>query len=140
MQRHAIGFGSTLQIGLRYRSKWQQESCKLWQGILCFFKHCLNTVLTPAFRKCLAINALYNMETFVIDMPLLGLDEGTNNEATESIQRALFQYFIDHQIGGQLIFLENINTIPKLYYAASDGKISFLPETCKREDVDFLMV
>lgn len=82
----------------------------------------LNTVLALAFRKYLAMNAVYNPGIFVIDTPLLGLDEGTNNEAPESIQRALFQYFIDHQVEGQLIVVENINTIPKLDYAASSAQ------------------
>lgn len=50
------------------------------------------------------------------------MDEGTTNEAPESIQRALFQYFVDHQNEGQLIVVENINTIPKLDYVASGAK------------------
>jgi len=82
----------------------------------------LNTVLTLAFRKYLAMNAVYNPGIFVIDTPLLGLDEGTHNEAPDSIQRSLFQYFIDHQVEGQLIVVENINTIPKLDYAASGAQ------------------
>ena len=98
----------------------------------------LNSVVVLAFRKFMADKAKFKPCFFAIDTPLLGFDEGSKSETPESLQRALFQYFIDHQSEGQMLVIENSNTIPKLDYAAvgvneiiftrgqSDGRYGFL--------------
>ena len=69
-----------------------------------------------AFRKFMMENAVYNPGLHIIDTPLHGIDEGTKNETSESVQTALFQYFIDNREMGQLIIVENKLTLPKLDY------------------------
>jgi Fe-S cluster assembly ATPase SufC len=76
----------------------------------------LNTIVVMAFRKFMKENAVYNPGLFIIDTPLHGIDEGTKNETSESVQNALFQYFINSREMGQLIIVENERTLPKLDY------------------------
>jgi hypothetical protein len=76
----------------------------------------LNTIVVMAFRKFMKENAVYNPGLHIIDTPLHGIDEGTKNETSESVQNALFQYFIDSREMGQLIIVENKRTLPKLNY------------------------
>lgn len=76
----------------------------------------LNTIVIMAFRKFLKENAVYNPGLHIIDTPLHGIDEGTKNETSESVQNALFQYFMDSREMGQLIIVENKRTLPKLNY------------------------
>jgi hypothetical protein len=70
-----------------------------------------------AFRKFMKENAVYNPGLFIIDTPLHGIDEGTKNETSESVQTALFQYFINSREMGQLIIVENERTLPNLDYS-----------------------
>ncbi len=76
----------------------------------------LNTIVVMAFRKFMKENAVYNPGLFIIDTPLHGIDEGTKNETSESVQTALFQYFINSREMGQLIIVENERTLPNLDY------------------------
>ena len=76
----------------------------------------LNTIVVMAFRKFMTENAIYNPGLCIIDTPLHGIDEGEKNETSESVQNALFQYFIDSREMGQLIIVENKRTLPKLNY------------------------
>lgn len=82
----------------------------------------LNTIVVMAFRKFMMENAVYNPGLHIIDTPLHGIDEGTKNETSESVQAALFQYFIDSREMGQLIIVENERTLPQLDYDQSDVK------------------
>ncbi|MBD5637572.1 hypothetical protein HYI18_02935 [Clostridium botulinum] len=82
----------------------------------------LNTVVVLAFRKFMANKAVYNPSFFVIDTPLLGFDEGSKSQTPMSLQKGLFQYFIDNQSEGQLIVIENSNSAPKLTYSNTGAK------------------
>lgn len=84
------------------------------------YRSFLNTLVVLAYRKVLADYAEYNPGVFVIDTPLLGLDEGENAPNLDSMQKSLFQYFIDHQDEGQLIIVENTNELPALNYEDHD--------------------
>lgn len=88
------------------------------KGYCAFF----NSVVVLAYRKFMANKAVYNPGFFVIDTPLLGFDEGSKSETPISLQKSLFQYFINHQSEGQLIVIENSNTAPKLNYSNTGAK------------------
>ncbi|WCG23462.1 hypothetical protein PML95_04335 [Vagococcus lutrae] len=76
----------------------------------------LNTVVGLTFREFLNQNAMYNPGIFIVDTPLLGLDQGVEDSAPESMRSALFQYFIDNQSLGQMIVVENTKDLPELDY------------------------
>lgn len=82
----------------------------------------LNSVVVMAYRHVLYKNAKYMPSVFLIDTPLLGLDERNKEEAQDSMKENLFQYFIDHQNEGQLIIIENTINLPNLDYASSAVK------------------
>ncbi|WP_201787741.1 hypothetical protein [Listeria monocytogenes] len=82
----------------------------------------LNSVVVMAYRHVLYKNAKYMPSVFLIDTPLLGLDERNKEEAQDSMKENLFQYFIDHQNEGQLIIIENTINLPNLDYASSGVK------------------
>lgn len=83
----------------------------------------LNSTVALSFRKYMASHATYNPGILVIDTPLLGLDQGVNDAAPESMRTALFRYFMNNQSEGQIIILENILHIPNLDYAASGANV-----------------
>ncbi len=83
----------------------------------------LNTVVALMFRKYLANKAKYKPGLLIIDTPLLGLDQGVDDAAPESMRTALFKYFMNNQSEGQLIVVENLDHIPKLDYKASGANI-----------------
>lgn len=86
----------------------------------------LNTIVALAFRKYMATKAFYKQSLLVVDTPLLGFDEGIDNETPESQQRALFEYFMENQDIGQTIIIENSNTLPQLdYKSAGVNEIKF---------------
>lgn len=84
----------------------------------------LNTIVVLMFRKYFATNAKYNPGLLIIDTPLLGLDQGVDDAAPESMRTALFRYFVNNQTEGQMIVVENLEHIPKLDYAASGATIT----------------
>ena len=49
----------------------------------------------------------------MIDTPLLGLDENEDVSGNNTIKKGLYQYFINHQGDGQIIIVDNLNTIPE---------------------------
>lgn len=59
----------------------------------------------------------------MVDTPLLGLDQGVDDNAPTSMRTALFQYFIDNQSEGQMIVVENTKDLPDLDYEARDAKV-----------------
>lgn len=75
----------------------------------------INTVLGLTIRKYVADVAKYKLGLFVVDTPLLGLDQGVEN-ASESMRNSLFNYFIAHQDEGQMIVVENKKDLPRLDY------------------------
>ena len=84
----------------------------------------LNTVVVLMFRKYFATKAKYNPGLLIIDTPLLGLDQGVDDAAPESMRTALFRYFMNNQSEGQMIVVENLEHIPKLDYDASGAKVT----------------
>lgn len=84
----------------------------------------LNTVVVLMFRKYFATNAKYNPGLLIIDTPLLGLDQGVDDAAPESMRTALFRYFMNNQNEGQIIVVENLEHIPKLDYTASGATVT----------------
>lgn len=56
----------------------------------------INTVLGLTIRQYLYTSAKYKPNLFVVDTLLLGLDHGVEDNAPESMRKALFQYFLDH--------------------------------------------
>lgn len=84
----------------------------------------LNTVVVLMFRKYFATKAKYNPGLLIIDTPLLGLDQGVDDAAPESMRTALFRYFMNNQTDGQIIVVENLEHIPKLDYATSGATIT----------------
>lgn len=93
-------------------SRGQKKADVSGQGYCSF----LNSVVAITFRSYMEKYATYNPGFVILDTPLLGLDQGIADTAPESMQTALFKYFINHQDDGQIIILENIRHIPKLDY------------------------
>lgn len=83
----------------------------------------LNTVVALVFRRYMEKYATYDPGFVIIDTPLLGLDQGVDDAAPESMRTALFKYFMNHQDDGQIIILENIMHIPDLDYKASGANV-----------------
>jgi predicted nucleic acid-binding Zn-ribbon protein/GTP-binding protein EngB required for normal cell division len=98
----------------------------------------LNTIVIMAFRKFMLKNAVYNPGLCIVDTPLHGIDEGTRNETSESIQTALFQYFINSREMGQLIIVENERTLPNLDYDKSGIKQIVFTGVVGEEQCGFL--
>lgn len=83
----------------------------------------INTVLGLTFRLYFHEAATYKPGLFVVDTPLLGLDQGIEDNAPSSMRTALFQYFIDHQSEGQIIVVENTKDLPTLDYIAGGARV-----------------
>ena len=83
----------------------------------------INTIVGLTFRQYLQEDAVYNPGLFVVDTPLLGLDQGVDDSAPTSMRTALFQYFIDNQSEGQMIVVENTKDLPELDYEARGAKV-----------------
>ncbi len=87
------------------------------------YRSFLNTVVALMFRKYLATYAKYNPGLLMIDSPILGLNQGVDDAAPESMRTGLFKYFINNQNEGQLIVIENLDHIPELDYKASGAHV-----------------
>lgn len=83
----------------------------------------INTIVGLTFRQYLHEDAVHKPGIFVVDTPLLGLDQGVDDNAPTSMRTALFQYFIDNQDEGQMIVVENTKDLPELDYEASGAKV-----------------
>lgn len=83
----------------------------------------INTVLGLTIRQYLSTSAKYRPNLFVVDTPLLGLDQGVEDNAPESMRKALFQYFLDNQDDGQIILVENTKDLPDLEYIQNGANI-----------------
>lgn len=84
----------------------------------------LNTIVALMFRRYLHEHAKYDPGILMIDTPLLGLDQGVNDAAPESMRTELFKYMMNHQDEGQLIVVENLEHIPKLDYEAAGATVT----------------
>lgn len=76
----------------------------------------LNSVVVMAYRHILSEQAKYKPGVFIIDTPLLGLDERVKEIGQDSMKESLFRYFVDHQDEGQLIIIENTTNLPKINF------------------------
>jgi mRNA-degrading endonuclease RelE of RelBE toxin-antitoxin system len=83
----------------------------------------INTVLGLAFRHYYINDAVYNPGLFMVDTPLLGLDQGLDDQSPESMKKGLFKYFIKHQSEGQTIIVENTKDMPDMDYEAAGAKV-----------------
>lgn len=83
----------------------------------------LNTVVALMFRRYLSKDAKHNPGLLIIDTPLLGLDQGVDDAAPESMRSALFKYFMNNQTEGQMIVIENLDHIPDLDYTTSGATV-----------------
>lgn len=91
----------------------------------------INTALALTFRKYFANNIKYYPGLLMTDSPLLGLNHGVDDLAPESMRTALFKYSMDNQSEGQVIIVENKNTISKLDYKSSGANvIEFTKSKC----------
>lgn len=87
-----------------------------YQGLgYCAF---INTVTSLVFRRYFAKSAKFDPGFLIVDTPLLGLDQGVNDEEPESMRTGLFRYIMKQKDVGQIIILENLIYIPKLDYEA----------------------
>ena len=84
----------------------------------------LNTVVVLMFRKYFATKAMFTPGLLIIDTPLLGLDQGVDDAAPESMRTALFRYFMNNQSEGQLIVVENIEHIPNLDFGKAGATVT----------------
>ena len=80
------------------------------------YRSYLNTIVALAFRRYMELDAKYNPGFVIIDTPLLGLNNGTNDSVLERMKTGLFEYLINHQNEGQVIILENKSNVPDLDY------------------------
>lgn len=107
-----------------------------YQGLgYCAF---INTVTALVFRKYFADTAQYDPGFLIVDTPLLGLDQGVDDVAPESMRTGLFRYIMKQKDIGQIIILENLKHIPKLDFESegvnlitftkgySEGRYGFL--------------
>ena len=78
----------------------------------------LNTIMAIALMEYLNENGKYAPGLLIVDSPILSLKEKVNDEASDSMKAALFQYLIDNQEHGQIIIAEN--DIPKLDYSTAN--------------------
>lgn len=87
------------------------------------YRAVINTVVVMMFRQYLIEHACFNPGFHIIDTPLHGFDEGVDESVPESVRTALYQYFLDHQNGGQMIVIENLDHIPHLDYEKSGATV-----------------
>ena len=83
----------------------------------------INTVLGLTFRQYLKEYAAHKPGIFVVDTPLLGLDQGVEDNAPTSMRTALFQYFLDTKATSQIIVVENTKDLPDLDYEEKGAKV-----------------
>ena len=87
-----------------------------YQGLgYCAF---INTVTSLVFRQYLSENAKFDPGFLIVDTPLIGLDQGVEDAAPESMRTGLFRYIMKQRNVGQIIILENLLHIPDLDYEA----------------------
>lgn len=82
----------------------------------------INTVLGLTFRKYIAEHAKHKFGLFIVDTPLLGLDQGQDS-APDGMRTSLFEYLLNHQSEGQMIVVENKKDLPALDYEARGAKM-----------------
>lgn len=76
-----------------------------------------------SFRQYLSKNAVYDPEFLVIDILLLGLDQGVSDVCLESIRASLYTYFTNHQDCGQIVLLDNMKNVPNIDFKSTGTNI-----------------
>ncbi len=79
------------------------------------YKAYINTILILTFRKYLFDKAIHKPTIYMIDSPLLGLDETTidnKKNVSPSMKLNLYKYFANHQEESQLIIIDNSMSLP----------------------------
>ena len=85
-----------------------------YQGLgYCAF---INTVTSLVFRRYFSEKAKFDPGFLIVDTPLIGLDQGVEDAAPESMRTGLFRYIMKQKDVGQIIILENLIHIPDLDY------------------------
>lgn len=99
---------STFDIKINGRSKASQG-----KG----FRSLLNTIVILAIRQYTLQYGDYKIGPFLIDTPLLGLDEESENSIENDIMaKKLFEYIIHSRNLGQIIIIENTNNLPDINF------------------------
>ena len=99
---------STFDIKINGRSKASQG-----KG----FRSLLNTIVILTIRQYTLQYGDYKIGPFLIDTPLLGLDEESENSIENDIMaKKLFEYIIHSRNLGQIIIIENTNNLPDINF------------------------
>ncbi|EKA3826568.1 AAA family ATPase [Listeria monocytogenes] len=106
--RNAFFAKDIFDIKINGNLKWTENG----HGYTAF----INSVVIMAYRHLLYNHAKYTPSVFIIDSPLLGLDERKKQDGDDNMKEGLFKYFMDHQNEGQLIIVENTTNLPALNY------------------------
>ncbi|MGX7140034.1 AAA family ATPase [Facklamia languida] len=81
------------------------------------YRSFINTVVILAVRKYFSLYSHYKIGPFIIDTPLLGLDdESDTTEINSNMSSLLYEYIIESRKLGQLIIVENTQFLPDINY------------------------
>jgi hypothetical protein len=88
----------------------------------------LNTAFAIALLEFLDLHGKYSPRLLIVDSPILSLTEPdeeltSDEQASDSMKTALFQYMIDNQSNAQTIVIEN--NIPEIDYGNDTNIIRF---------------
>ena len=78
----------------------------------------LNTVVALTFMEYFTECGAFSPGMLIIDSPILSLKEKGSEQASDSMKKSLFRYFINNQGKGQKIIIEN--EIPDLDYSTAN--------------------
>ncbi|WP_213360110.1 hypothetical protein [Enterococcus gallinarum] len=81
----------------------------------------INSVFALMFREYIQDISAHKVGFLALDTPLLGLDQG--DDTPESMKYGLFNYLLNHQHNGQVIVIENTNSLPDLPYEERGAKV-----------------
>jgi hypothetical protein len=114
------GLGSA-RLGIGYFDVLVNEKDKSTFGK--GYRAFLNTTLSLALMEYLKEHGKHPPGLLMVDSPILSLKEAVDDEASDSMKSALFQYLSEHQSVGQIIIIEN--DIPELDYGSGENIIRF---------------
>ncbi|WP_162890962.1 hypothetical protein [Suicoccus acidiformans] len=79
-------------------------------------------------RELLYHSGIYSLNITLIDTPLLGLDQGSAEAASENMRTGLFEYMSSNQDKGQIIVVENSRSLPYLNFQSRGVNLIELTE------------
>lgn len=88
-----------------------KQKAKYGKGYRAF----LNTVVALTFMEYFEECGAFSPGMLIIDSPILSLKEKGSEQASDSMKKSLFRYFLNNQDNGQMIIIEN--EIPDLDYS-----------------------